>query len=295
MQQTAAVGINTASGTGPAPGARGINPLVRVATNEDIKAAEAPPPIEQDQVVDGHLAGHVRRSWETNKLFKQKISLRLLRCLRARRGLYSPAEVAQMEQTGGLNFVWVDLTETKCRAASAWIREVLMPVGERPWMLEPTPLPDLPIENDKAIIRKAAVEARATMEKIFATGGGVLEQEEFEALAAEIKEQLADEVKARVEKEARKRSDRMTKKLADDMDEGGWEAAMDAFIEHFVTYPTAVLKGPFYQRKKKLTWLPGFRPGVANRSQQTWKAIAPAPSSAGPSMPSSNSSTRRTG
>jgi hypothetical protein len=256
-------------------GARGINPLVRVATNEDIQAAEQPPPIDQTPEVDSHLAGHIRRAWNTNKLFKEKVSLRLLKCLRARRGLYSPSEIAQMQQVGGLNFVWVDLTETKCRAASAWIREVLMPIGERPWMLEPSPLPDLPPEQDAQILEKAAAEARKVMEDIFQSGAGVLSPDEFRALAMEMKEQLADDVTMRVEKEARKRADRMSKKLADEMDQGRWEHAMDGFVEDFVTYPTAILKGPFWQRRKHLTWLPGYKPGVSNAMRQTWSRVDP--------------------
>lgn len=256
-------------------GARGINPLVRVATNEDIKAAEQPPPIIQDDQVDSHLAGHIRRAWNTNKLFKEKTSLRLLKCLRARRGVYSQSELAQMESTGGLNFVWVDLTETKCRAASAWIREVLMPIGERPWMLEASPLPGLPPEQRRAIIDKAAKEAKAAMEAIFQSGAGVLGPDEFKSLAGEIRDEMEDEVKARTKKEADKRAARMTDKLADEMDEGGWEDAMDGFIEDFVTYPAAILKGPFYARKRMLTWLPGYKAGISNGQKQQWTRVDP--------------------
>jgi hypothetical protein len=256
-------------------GARGINPLVRVVTNDEIKAAEQPPPIQQSDEVDSHLAGHVRRAWNTNKLFKEKVSLRLLKCLRARRGVYSPSELAQMEATGGLNFVWVDLTETKCRAASAWIREVLMPIGERPWMLESTPLPDLPQEQKRAIAMKAADEAKKAMTAIFQSGQGVLSKEEFLSMAGEMRDELADEVKTRTKKEADKRANRMADKLADEMDEGGWEEAMDGFIEDFVTYPAAILKGPFYARKRMLQWLPGYKAGVTNRDKQQWDRVDP--------------------
>lgn len=256
-------------------GARGINPLVRVATNEDIKAAEQPPPILQSDQVDTHLAGQIRRAWNTNKLFKEKTSLRLLKCLRARRGVYSQSELAQMESTGGLNFVWVDLTETKCRAASAWIREVLMPIGERPWMLESSPLPDLPPEQRRAIVAKAAKEAQAAMEQIFQSGAGVLSPEEFRSMAGEIRDEMEDEVKLRTKKEADKRANRMSEKLADEMDEGGWEEAMDGFIEDFVTYPAAILKGPFYARKRMLEWLPGYKAGISNAQKQQWTRVDP--------------------
>lgn len=256
-------------------GARGINPMVQVATLDDIRAAETAPEPLDFQATDSVLGGHIRRAWDRNKIFKERTALRLLKCLRARRGMYSPGEIAQMQQNGGLNFVWVDLTETKCRAASAWIREVLLPVGERPWMLEPTPIPDLPDEVDQSIIAKAAGEAKAVMDRIFQTGAGVMSPEEFRTLAMELHDKLRDEVVRESEKVAGKRAERMSGRIADAMDEGFWENAVDEFIEDFVTYPTAILKGPFYARRKKLTWLPGFKPGVTNKAEQQWSRVDP--------------------
>lgn len=258
-------------------GRPGINPLVQVATLEDIEGASVetiPTPIDL-QATDSELGGHIRRAWDRNKIFKERTALRLLRCLRARRGLYSPAEVAQMSQTGGLNFVWVDLTETKCRAASAWIREVLMPVGERPFMLVHSPLPDLPVEVDASIITKAAKQAQAVMAKIFESGAGVLSAEEFRALSMEIHDELYDDVVREGERQAKDRAERMTKKIADRMDEGYWDESLDGFIEDFVTYPTAILKGPFYGRRKKLSWLPGWKPAVTNKAEQQWGRVDP--------------------
>lgn len=257
----------------------GINPMVRVASVEDIErskqaeqASQAP---DLSVSAESMLAGHIRKQWQTNKIFKEKVSLRLLKALRARRGVYSAAELAQMEQTGGLNFVWVDLTETKCRAASAWIREVLMPVGDRPWMLKPSPMPDLAPEQKREIVQKAAAEAQQAMVAVQQAGGGVMSREEFRSMAVEIGEKLRDQVTQRYMKEATRRADRMTEVIADCMAEGGWEEAMDAFIEDFVTYPAAILKGPFYSHKRQLKWLPGWQLGVENAKIQKWARVDP--------------------
>ena len=109
--------------------------------------------------------------WMRNKLAKVKIDLKLLADLRARRGVYSAAQQAQMQEVlGGMNMVWAPLTEVKCRAASAWIREILLPAGEQPWGVAPTPIADLPLPIKKGIveiadlvvINKADIDKQAT-------------------------------------------------------------------------------------------------------------------------------------
>jgi hypothetical protein len=44
----------------------------------------------------------------------------------------------------------------------------------------------------------------------------------------------------------------MERQIADRLAQGNYEKAMDAFIEDFVTYPAAILKGPVYARHKTL-------------------------------------------
>lgn len=257
------------------------NPLIRYRSNRQIeeerkREAEEKEKNEkpQDDFSDyGPLAAHIRRAWERNKMAKLKVQERLLANLRARRNEYSATEIAKMQAAGGMNFVWVDLTETKCRAASAWIREVLMPVGERPFMVEPTPLPEIPKEMEQTILAKAMNEAKAAMAQMMQAGGGVMDRDQFAQVAQEANENLRDEVHEEYVKRARKYAERMEQKIADNMAEGGWEVAMDAFIEDFVTHPAAILKGPYLARKKKLTWAPGWKPIVHNEPIRQWKWI----------------------
>ena len=263
--------------TGVKTGA-GHSPLIRFRSNKEIEEQKAkeeaeknPPVIEQFSP----LTGHVRLAWDRNKLAKQQVSLRLLSALRARRGVYSAQELAKLQNNGTLNFIWLDITETKCRAASAWIREVLLPSGERPFMVKPSPMPDLPLEMKNGITRKAIQDAQQAMQETFQAGGGVMGPDEFRDLAGDIGQKLRDEIEAKYEKEANKAAQRMEDKIADDMAEGKWETAIDEFIEDFVTYPAAILKGPFYSRDKKLAWGPGYKPIVTNNPVKQWKRVSP--------------------
>jgi hypothetical protein len=269
---------NRSAGVGPVARPLMSRPLVRFATNNELEAAAAvndAPEVELEPEQHSVLAGHIRRAWQRNKLFKEKVALDLLRCLRARRGIFSQDELNQMAQSGGLNFVWVDLTETKCRAASAWIREVVFPPGDVPFEFEPSAMPDLPLEYKQAIVAQAAQRAQQAMLAMSQSGQGVLSQDEFRAMAVEIGEQMRDEVQETYMRTARRKAQRMKEIVKDSMAEGGWDEAMDAFVEDFVTYPAAILEGPVYGHTNQLTWLPGWKAGVRQKTIQRWTCRSP--------------------
>ena len=276
--QSTADGVSGGRRFAPRPEGGG-NPLIqRMGLQEVLDAEKEKVPETTDiagSETESALAGHVRLAWNRNKLAKERIGLKLLACLRARRGIYSAQELAMIESLGGGNIVWHDLTEVKCRAASAWIREIVLPVGEQPWGVDPTPMPDLPAGIKKAVVNKALKKAQQTMEQIVQGGGEPLEQTEFRDLVLEIGENLRDEAEATFVAIAGKRAKRMEKQIADRLTQGGYEPAMDDFVEDFVTYPAAILKGPFYSRHKRLSWGSGFKPEVSNDPAQTWERVSP--------------------
>lgn len=258
----------------------GVNPMIRrLGLQELVKrdeTAEPPEPIEIDDVHDNQLAGHVRMAWQQNKIYKQRIDLKLLKCLRARRGVYSPQEINDIQQSnGGINIVWAPLTEVKSRAGSAWTRDVVLPVGEQPWGLESTPVPDLPLPMKQAIVKKAVAQAQQIMQQAAQAGGGVPDPDEFRDMVWQVGDKLRGEAEKTYKKLADDRVKRMEKKIADRLVEGNYYHAMDAFIEDFTTFPAAILKGPVYKRHKRLEWGPGWKPKVVNTPVQWWERVSP--------------------
>lgn len=258
------------------------NPLVRQLGLKQVleRDAAAKTPGEtiqlEDQVPDSVIGGHVRLAWTQNKLAKQQIDLALLKCLRARRGVYSAAELANLQAAnGGMNIVWADLTETKCRAASAWIREIVLPVGEQPWGVDPTPQPDMPKAMKDAIVNKALAKGQELMTQIAGAGGEIMTRDEFRDTVREIGDKLRDDAEKAINDLAKKRAKRMETVIADRLAQGGYTEAMDAFVEDFVTYPAAILKGPIYRRHKALKWQAGWTPKVSNEPVQSWERVSP--------------------
>lgn len=219
------------------------------------------------------LAAHIRKAWERNKIARQRITQRMLKALRARRGVYSGTELQQLQDRGAMNVVWVDLTEEKCKAAAAWLREVLAPVDGYPFAVEPTPVPSLPAAAMMSILERAAGEMAARIGDIAGPDGTPPSIEEFRRHVSERAEEIARSVRAQIEARARDGAERMRAHIADAMAEGGWSAAIDAFIEDFVTYPAAVLHGPVYKRAKKLKWNPSGALEVDDSPIQSWEWI----------------------
>ena len=238
------------------------NGLVSYRTNAQIEARDNPPNPGESQfdVPEGMLAGYIRTIWGRHKLFRQAIDERLLACLRARRSVYSPAEMEVLQSSGGLNIIYTDLTETKCRAASAWIRDITMPAGQRAWGLEPTPIPKLPEPIEAALKKQAGMEIRQMMQQQADQGQPVMSKEEFMLKASDAYSMLRDRLVKQYEQRAQAASDRMEQNIEDLLDEGGFDNAMDGFIEDFVTYPTAILKGPIFEQRQELTWGENFEP-----------------------------------
>ncbi len=256
-----------------------MNGLIKYKSNAEIDAADNPPHpgASEFSVPEAPLAGHIRTIWGRHKIYRQAIDERLLACLRARRAVYSQAEAQAQsaDGSGGLNMIFTDLTETKCRAGSAWIRDIVMPDGQRAWGLEPTPIPDLPEPIEAALKKQAAMQARAMMNEQADAGQPVMGKEEFMLKASDVFGAMRDQLVKEYEKRAKVASDRMTQRIEDLMDEGGFNEAMDNFIEDFVTYPAAILKGPVWEQRKELTWGPGFKPVVKMVTRPTWARVSP--------------------
>lgn len=281
------------------------SPLVRQLGLRQIEQRDAalpPPPQDIAEEAGTALAGHVRSAWGRNKLAKEKVDQKLLKCLRARRRVFGPGELAQLQGNGGTNFIFADLTETKCRAGSAWIRDIVLPVGERPWALEPTPLAELPAALKKSIVNKAIEQAQQIMRQraqqsmqaqqqpalagppgappmpaapAALPSDAVMSKEEFRQQVAELGDKLRTEAEQAVKRIAGIRSRRMEKQIEDRLAEGGWAKAMDACVEDFVTYPAMIMKGPVYQRVQTLEWAESWTPKVVNNAKQCWEQVSP--------------------
>jgi hypothetical protein len=193
-----------------------------------------------------NLAAHIRRCYEAARDHRQKTGVtdRLLTCQRQRAGEYDATLKAEIEARGGSK-LFFNLTDTKCQAAAAWIMDVLSPTKDRPWALEPTPVPDLPEAERERIAVEVAQRAVASALNGFPPDRAMI----AEAVQA-AKEETLEALKA----EAEDRAEAMAEKIEDQLQEGGFTQAFAEFVSHLCTYPAAILKGPVLTVKKRSKW-----------------------------------------
>lgn len=198
---------------------------------ERLRAEEA----RRAEAVESSLAGHIRGAFEAAKSAKQPIERRLLDCARRQKGEYSPEKLKAIQEEGGSE-LYPKLTTTKCRAAAAWIRDILMPATGRPWGLDPTPVADIPPDYLQMFAQSLGDRAQG------------LDQQKLEDL-----------LRREVQSKAKQIAERHEDVINDQLEEGGWMEALESFIDDFATYPAAFLRGPLLQRVPEFAWKEGWQ------------------------------------
>ena len=218
------------------------------------------------------LAGHVRQAWTIARQAKlQTVEPRMLAALRARHGQYDPEKLQAIRDQQGGSEVYANLTSVKCRAAASWIKDVMLGGGsEKPWAIQPTPVPDLPPQANEIL-----VEGVAQQIQLAEMSGQPISDEQIIEMMQSLKAQALE--KAR--EFARNASELMEAKMEDQLQEGGFVTALSEFVDDIVTFPTAIMKGPIVRRKPRMKWQPApggqFIPQVADELVVEFERVSP--------------------
>ena len=257
-------GLNTASApviqTGRTYADR---PLIRRITNAEIEeksqAEESQREFEarQSQPVISNLAGHVRSAFTAAVTARSTITQRMLQCLRQREGIYESDIQELIRQSNGTN-IYMMITDVKCRALESWLKDIMLPSGEKPYSIEPTPVPDIPPQFvDKAqqtfmqdylgrIAVQAGIQDPSQVTRDMIDGADL----------NEAAKKFKDELLKQIREQAKEAADSIENYVDDELVEGKWYETLSDFIEDFATYPTAFMEGPLPRRRKVLTWRP---------------------------------------
>jgi len=246
----------------PAIGLRRVVPNRELAEREERKLSQPDPP----QEAYTGIAGHIERFWQEAQIAKRPMEDQMLRALRQRTGIYEPSELGLIREQGGSE-IFMMLTSAKCRAAEAWLREILTPDTDKPWGLEPSPMPELPPPVAQAIIQAITEQAMAA--------GWEIDDRRIDEHLLKIKT-LAYQRLKELSKEV---AERHELRIADQLADGGWDTALSEFIYDLVTYPAAFIKGPILRKRKVLKWIPSsggeWLPKVENTLQLDYERRSP--------------------
>jgi hypothetical protein len=235
------------------------------AAEQAVRDADA----RQQIPVLGGLASHVRKCWEAARDAKQPIERQMLKALRQRTGEYEPDKLNEIRKTGGSE-IFMMLTETKCRGAESWLRDILLDEGMVPFDLKPTPIPDGPPDFEQKV---TALVAQNVIQAI--QGGQQLDPLMMETF----QEQALEDIRNKLVEDAADRAERMKRQIQDQFAEGGMVDGFNAFISDLATYPAAVLKGPTVRRTRQLDWAQSpdgsYAPKVVDKLIPTYSRVDP--------------------
>lgn len=242
--------------------------LIPVARASDLEAAAQRESAQKQNtpIIQG-LAAHVRHRWEIMRDHKRlEIEPRLTECLRARSMEYSPEKLAEIREHGGSE-IFMGIASTKCRTATAWLRDTLLGTGDdKPWSLSATPVPEVPPEVQQRLMQIM----QENLQQYYAAGNPPVSQEEMRELAAGMK----DTAMRAMTEEAERRVDRMEKKMEDQLVEGGFTKALYEFTNDIATFPYAVLKGPIPRKRKAMKYVQGGLAAV-DVLRDEWERVDP--------------------
>lgn len=196
------------------------------------------------------LAGDIRRKWEQAKRAKNTIEQAFLRAKRQRDGQYEPQKLASIQATFGTDYipVYMMVTETKCRAAESWIKDILLQPDEEPWDLEPTPIPDIPDQLDMQIMSQVMYTFYQQAVMMAQERGIPFDINEFKSLTASLMPEIKLYLKKQVKKKAKEAARQMKEKISDQFAEGEWYDSLEDCIFDIVTYGVCFMKGPLMNK-----------------------------------------------
>ena len=234
----------------------------------DAQAPQTEDSLEAKRALMSALARYVNDCFDAAYRHKQSVLPRFIEARYARRGEYTPAKLAKIRETGGSE-EYARICANKSRILQAWLEDIFLATGERPWSIEPTPVPALP----EAAVERIKQQVSARVAQMVAIGQTV-----DDVTAQQMLNEELDMERMRQRDIAQQRAERMADTIADQLDEGGFADAMSAFINYFVTYPGAVFKGPVFRKRSKLVWenaVDNYTPRVESKIVMEFEAPDP--------------------
>lgn len=265
---TPAMNITSAS----APGVTNVAGMVTIKSIQQVQQEEreAATAANAEPVIQ-NLTAHIKKCWTYSRTAKENtVEPRMLQSIRQRRGEYDPDLLGQLMEQGS-SIIYMMISSNKCRAASSWLRDVLLTdSNDKPWSLRPNPVPDMPPPVLANLMEKAQQKIMMMMQQ-----GANPTDEDVRAMLLDFKDQAMRELTHQAKEDA----ERMEKKMHSQLLDGNWTTAFAQFIDDLVTFPSAILKGPIVRRKPRMRWNPepnrGYELQVTEELVLEWERVDP--------------------
>lgn len=202
------------------------------------------------------------------------LSALLHECYNARDDKTLEEEMRLRERYPQWSCMPISIVSFKVGILVAMIRESLLDVSRAPFIVDPTPSPEIPESARNAIIDSIIKDLTGMAEGVLAEQGEFLqgvadagaelnlapESDDYPSLAKKVPELLElfkrykVELRKRAKDYAREQALLLQNELYDKVVEGGWRKSLLAFIDDFCTYPFAVMHAPVPTSTRVASW-----------------------------------------
>lgn len=240
--------------------------LLRVVSNRGLdEMAQAAMPQPEPEPEIPALVSHIRERMQEMRNFRntEGIAQKLIDGLRAYRGQYDAAKLQEIRKTAGSE-VYARITATKCRAATALLRDVYLG-PDRPWDIDPTPVPEVPQNIEQTIQQLVSIEV-STLQQT----GMPIDQQQI----ADRVQMLRKAAERAAKKQAEEEVDRAAEKVDDLLWEGNFYEAFAEFLIDLPIFPYAVIKGPVVRMAPQITWQNG-QCVIVEKPRLNWYRVSP--------------------
>jgi hypothetical protein len=237
------------------------------------------------------LAAYIRRKFDVMKNHRNGPSgwtNRLLAALRMFNGEYEPGKLDAIREYGGSE-IYARLVAVKCRASSAMLKDIYLNAGDKPWDIEPTPVPTIPDDMTGAVEQLLQAEAGGAA---YGAAQGVVDPETGQPITPPTEEEIAtrklvleSQAEQATIKKAHEEAAEARRHLNDMLVEGGFYKALGEFLTDLPLFPFACIRGPIVYMTNSISWErgapgPDGKPGKAKlvkkpKARMYWKRVSP--------------------
>lgn len=204
---------------------------------------------ENDQVENNYddLASFIMKSFDRARSHRDQIGVTqsIKDSLQRYRSKYSNEE---REKFSGID-IYVPMTNMMVRSAYSWLKDAYFNAQDKPWTLEPTPIPELPDFLQKDLDMAIENQIMNTLDPNMMMG---MRQPDTS------KKKLIDQLRNTASKMAFEYASESIKGMStvieDQLQQAQFRIILSDFLLDLLIYPYAVIKGPVIRNKKTPMW-----------------------------------------
>ena len=235
-------------------------------------------PTSRHRAAAGAYAQELGKLAEETARRRSPVEARWIRNARQYYGRYDQETEAKLAENPGSSRLFVNMTRPKTKVMRSRITDILLPLNDSNWTIEPTPVPEMDhlaatdISPMKGYIKD--------YENLKASGETMTAEQDESYADAQIAERAA--MAAMEDREiARQKAEAMRLEMQDQLEECGYAQVVKASIDQACKLGSGIMKGPFTDVIPGRRWRQSMETGSDGKKKPIWSLDRASPARKG--------------